>query len=134
MNSSLDGVCAQLYETVSNKAEAVIQNVATVVVAPERVIRLGVASLLAGGHLLLNDLPGVGKTLLAKSIALSIGAPEKSQPGIIGRGNLWPATPRRTQMSRWFIALARTRTRASFCRIDGGSAFSSLKTSGPPCS
>ena len=74
MNPSLDRVSAQLYETVSNKAEAVIQNVATVVVAPERVIRLGVASLLAGGHLLLNDLPGVVKTLLARSIALSIGS------------------------------------------------------------
>ena len=74
MKSSLDRVCAPLYDTVSNKAEAIIQNVATVVVAPERVIRLGVASLLAGGHLLLNDLPGVGKTLLAKSIAQSIGA------------------------------------------------------------
>ena len=42
--------------------------------AQDEVIRLGVASLLARGHLLLNDLPGVGKTLLARSIAHSIGA------------------------------------------------------------
>ena len=43
-------------------------------VAQDSVIRLGVARLLAGGHLLLNDLPGVGKTLLARTIAQSIGA------------------------------------------------------------
>ena len=44
------------------------------VVACEEVIRLSIAAFLAGGHLLLNDLPGVGKTLLARSIAHSIGA------------------------------------------------------------
>ena len=60
--------------SVSDKAEALIRNVATAVVARDSVIRLSVASLLAGGHLLLNDLPGVGKTLLARSIATSIGA------------------------------------------------------------
>ena len=43
-------------------------------VAQEKVIRLSIAALLAGGHLMLNDLPGVGKTLLARSIAHSMGA------------------------------------------------------------
>ena len=37
-------------------------------------VRLSVTSLLAGGHLLLNDLPGSGKTLLARSIARSLGS------------------------------------------------------------
>ncbi|MEZ5179214.1 MAG: AAA family ATPase [Acidimicrobiales bacterium] len=37
------------------------------------VVRLSVAALLAGGHLLLEDLPGTGKTLLAKSLATAIG-------------------------------------------------------------
>ena len=48
-------------------------NVSKAVVASPNVIRLSVASLLAGGHLLLNDLPGTGKTLLARSLALSLG-------------------------------------------------------------
>ena len=42
-------------------------------VAQESVIRLSIAALLAGGHLLLNDFPGVGKTLLARTIAHTIG-------------------------------------------------------------
>ena len=36
-------------------------------------VRLAVATLLGGGHLLLADLPGTGKTLLAKSLARAIG-------------------------------------------------------------
>jgi len=43
------------------------------VVAQESVIRLSTAALLAGGHLLLNVFPGVGKTLLARTIARTIG-------------------------------------------------------------
>ena len=58
---------------VQNVDELVL-NVSKAVVAREEVIRLSVASLLAGGHLLLNDLPGSGKTLLARSLALSLGA------------------------------------------------------------
>ena len=37
------------------------------------VVRLALSALLSGGHLLLSDLPGTGKTLLAKSIAAAIG-------------------------------------------------------------
>ena len=47
-------------------------NILDVVVIREEVIQLVVVSMLAGGHLLLRDLPGVGKTLLAKSMASSI--------------------------------------------------------------
>ncbi|HBX77507.1 MAG TPA: hypothetical protein DEG43_07670 [Acidimicrobiaceae bacterium] len=36
-------------------------------------VRLACTALLAGGHLLVNDVPGTGKTLLAKSLALAIG-------------------------------------------------------------
>lgn len=37
------------------------------------VVDLALATLLGGGHLLVEDLPGTGKTLLAKSIAAAIG-------------------------------------------------------------
>jgi MoxR-like ATPase len=47
-------------------------NVASVVLGKPEVIRLALVSLLAEGHLLLEDVPGVGKTLLAKALARSI--------------------------------------------------------------
>ena len=47
-------------------------NVARVVVAPQRTIHVALLGLFAQGHILLDDLPGVGKTLLAQTIAKSI--------------------------------------------------------------
>lgn len=47
-------------------------NVASVVLGKPEIIRLAIVSLLAEGHLLLEDVPGVGKTLLAKALARSI--------------------------------------------------------------
>jgi len=47
-------------------------NVASVVLGKPEVIRLALVSLLADGHLLLEDVPGVGKTLLAKALARSV--------------------------------------------------------------
>ena len=47
-------------------------NVASVVLGKPEVIRLALITLLADGHLLLEDVPGVGKTLLAKALARSI--------------------------------------------------------------
>jgi MoxR-like ATPase len=48
-------------------------NVATVFLGKPDVTRLALVALLAEGHLLLEDVPGVGKTLLAKALALSLG-------------------------------------------------------------
>jgi MoxR-like ATPase len=48
------------------------ENVGTVVEGKPEVVRLSLVALLAEGHLLLEDVPGVGKTLLAKAIARSI--------------------------------------------------------------
>jgi MoxR-like ATPase len=49
------------------------QNVETVFQGKTRVVRRTVACLLAGGHLLLEDVPGVGKTTLALALARSMG-------------------------------------------------------------
>jgi MoxR-like ATPase len=49
-----------------------IDNVGTVVLGKPDVIRLAVVALLAEGHLLIEDVPGVGKTLLARALAASI--------------------------------------------------------------
>jgi MoxR-like ATPase len=55
-------------------AKGLISNISAVFVGKEEVVSNAVLTLLAGGHLLLEDVPGVGKTLLAKSLALSLSA------------------------------------------------------------
>jgi len=52
----------------------IIDNMSRVIVGKERSIELLMVALLADGHVLLEDIPGVGKTLIAKSLAKSIGA------------------------------------------------------------
>ncbi len=54
-------------------AEKVIDNVATVIMGKRQEIQTTVLALLCQGHLLIEDVPGVGKTMLARSIAKSIG-------------------------------------------------------------
>src|SRR5499426_1270000 len=49
------------------------QNVGRALVGKPQVIRLAVVGLLARGHLLIEDVPGVGKTTLAAALARSIG-------------------------------------------------------------
>ncbi|MGI8420740.1 MAG: AAA family ATPase [Gaiellaceae bacterium] len=53
---------------------AVEQNLARVVHAPAETLRLAVLCLVAEGHLILEDVPGVGKTMLAKALARSLEA------------------------------------------------------------
>jgi MoxR-like ATPase len=49
-----------------------MENIASVVLGKPEVIRLAVVALLAEGHVLIEDVPGVGKTLLARAMAASI--------------------------------------------------------------
>jgi len=53
-------------------AQDVERNLNTVIHGKAETVRLAVVTLLAGGHLLLEDIPGVGKTLFAKALATSI--------------------------------------------------------------
>ncbi|WP_439423213.1 AAA family ATPase [Saccharothrix sp. HUAS TT10] len=58
--------------TIAAEAEAVLSAVGTVVVGRERSLRLALAAILAGGHVLLEDVPGLGKTLMARSLAQAL--------------------------------------------------------------
>lgn len=53
--------------------KAVVDNVAQVIVGKDDVIRLVMIALLAGGHCLIEDVPGVGKTMLVRAVAKSLG-------------------------------------------------------------
>ncbi|MHB8576493.1 MAG: AAA family ATPase [Dehalococcoidia bacterium] len=54
-------------------AERIIENVEKVIVGKRDEVRLTLTSLLCQGHCLIEDVPGVGKTMLARSIARSTG-------------------------------------------------------------
>ncbi|HWX02368.1 MoxR family ATPase [Collimonas sp.] len=55
------------------KIHAVAQQVSQIVVGKDHQIRQALVCLLAGGHLLIEDVPGVGKTTLAHALAISLG-------------------------------------------------------------
>ncbi|BCJ64406.1 MoxR family ATPase [Polymorphospora rubra] len=58
---------------VGRMAQAVLDSVGTVVVGKQDALELVLAGILAGGHVLLEDLPGLGKTLTARSFAQALG-------------------------------------------------------------
>jgi len=61
-------------EEARQYAERIIENVERVIVGKRRAIELTVVALLCEGHVLIEDVPGVGKTMLARAIAISLGS------------------------------------------------------------
>ena len=51
----------------------IVENISRVIVGKQSVIELLLVGLLADGHVLLEDMPGLGKTVIAKCLARSIG-------------------------------------------------------------
>jgi MoxR-like ATPases len=58
---------------IAARIRQVIDQVETVIVGKRDTVELAVVALLCNGHLLIEDIPGVGKTTLAKTLALSLG-------------------------------------------------------------
>lgn len=62
-----------LASPVDQRIDRLLGNLQEVIVGREWPLRLALVALLSGGHALLEDVPGVGKTLLARSLAQAIG-------------------------------------------------------------
>jgi MoxR-like ATPase len=60
-------------QSATGLAQEIVANVAKVIVGKNAVIERALAAVIAQGHILIEDVPGVGKTMLAKSISASIG-------------------------------------------------------------
>lgn len=87
---------------VSETARGLIANVEKVIVGKREQILLSVAVLLAEGHLLIEDVPGVAKTMLARALAQSAGAtfrriqctPDLQPADVLGEPRLDPQSGR----------------------------------------
>jgi MoxR-like ATPase len=58
---------------VKTRIESLVSQVSRIIVGKDSAVRLAVACLLGRGHLLIEDLPGVGKTTLSHALAKSVG-------------------------------------------------------------
>ena len=58
---------------MTQRIEEVVEQVGGIILGKERQIRLAIACLIARGHLLIEDIPGVGKTTLAHALARALG-------------------------------------------------------------
>ena len=63
----------QEFDGARDLAQRIIDNVERVIVGKSSAVELGVIALMCQGHVLIEDVPGVGKTMLARSIARSVG-------------------------------------------------------------
>jgi MoxR-like ATPase len=61
-------------DIMRTKLEDIIANIEKVMIGKRNVTELSLVALLSGGHVLLEDVPGVGKTMMVRALAKSVGA------------------------------------------------------------
>ena len=87
---------------VSAVARQLVENIERVIVGKHQQVTLAVATLMAEGHLLLEDVPGVAKTMLARALATSAGCsfkriqctPDLQPSDVLGQNYVDPQTGR----------------------------------------
>ena len=67
------GMVPRMDVSLARQLEKLVDQISTIVVGKRPQIEDCIACLLAGGHLLIEDVPGVGKTTLAHALAVSLG-------------------------------------------------------------
>jgi MoxR-like ATPase len=70
--TEIQGSATDAHRPAADVADRVVANLALAVHAPNETLRLPLLALLAEGHVLVEDVPGVGKTVLAKALARSL--------------------------------------------------------------
>lgn len=63
-----------IYKQVNQKLVKILGNIEKVIIGKRDIAELSIVALLSGGHVLLEDVPGVGKTVMVRALAKSIGA------------------------------------------------------------
>ena len=69
----MDKAVKGVEEEVKAAADRLVSNVSKVIVGKKETIELVLVALLCEGHVLIEDIPGIGKTMLAKAVAKSLG-------------------------------------------------------------
>ena len=69
---------------IQETGDKVLANVERVIVGKHHEVRLALVALLCRGHLLIEDVPGTGKTVLAKAIAKSLGLDRNTVAKYVG--------------------------------------------------
>ena len=88
---------------IADSAKRIIDNVQKIIVGKAEEIELVLIALLCEGHVLLEDVPGVGKTTMAKSVSRSLGCLHRNDsPGrgrsVLRAGNgLCPLRPQQEE-------------------------------------
>ncbi len=71
MNDAVIG--APTLKPAAELSQAIVRNIEKVLVGKHQQVELALAAVVAGGHLLIEDVPGLGKTMLARALATSVG-------------------------------------------------------------
>jgi MoxR-like ATPase len=69
----MDKIAKGISQEVKEAADRLVSNVGKVIVGKKESIELVLVALLCEGHALIEDIPGIGKTMLAKAVAKSLG-------------------------------------------------------------